>query len=132
MVCIQCGHDTKVTNSRHQKRSNQAWRRRQCRACGLIFTTEEKVDYSASWRVKASNGHLAPFWPLKLTLSLYRSLEHRPTALEDANQLAQTIMRKLPAQLGVIEQTAITQTALVALQRFDKVACTHYEAHHTP
>ena len=131
MVCIQCGQDTQVTNSRHQKRSNQVWRRRQCRVCGLVFTTEEKIDYSASWRVRDTNGQLRPFAPLKLTLSLYRSLGHRSTALEDASQLAQTIIHKLPVQLGVIEQATITQTTLVALRRFDKAACTHYEAHHS-
>ena len=69
MVCLQCGSETKVVNSRLQKRSNQVWRRRQCSSCQSIFTTQETADYSSIWLVKHSSGKLVPFSRDKLFLS---------------------------------------------------------------
>lgn len=132
MVCIHCGHETKVTNSRPQKRTNQIWRRRECLACGSVFTTEEAINYAGAWRIRDTNGHLQPFLPLKLTFSLYRSLEHRKTALTDATGLTQTIISKLRLQAtnGQIDTATISQTVQVALNRFDRAASVHYEANH--
>ncbi len=132
MVCIQCGGQTQVINSRHQKRANQVWRRRKCRQCGAIFTSEETAAYGASWAVQGSRGGLAPFSRDKLFLSLYRSCQHRPTALADASGLADTVMKKLSIAVtdGVIDRQAIIHAAQVALNRFDKAASTSYAAFH--
>jgi len=133
MVCAQCGSDTQVINSRHQRRSNQVWRRRQCLSCHLVFTTEEQVDYSGLWRVASSKASLRPFSRDKLLLSLYKSCEHRKTALADASALADTVIKKLSDQVtdGVVQKQSIVQVSLVALRRFDSVASTHYLAFHT-
>lgn len=132
MVCLLCGSDTKVTNSRPQKRLNQVWRRRECLNCGLIFTTEEATDYEASWRVKNRQGRLTPFSRDKLFLSLHKSLGHRPTAIQDAGALTDTIIRKLVTQItaGSVERITIVYAVQVSLTRFDKVASTHYAAFH--
>lgn len=131
MVCIHCNHDTKVINSRPQKRANHIWRRRQCLTCGSIFTSEELPKYELAWLVKTQAG-LQPFSRDKLFLSLHRSLQHRTTAIRDATGIADTVVYKLSEQAsaGVIESRTIIQTAHVALNRFDTVASMHYQAYH--
>src|SRR6185437_9888562 len=99
MVCLNCGAKTHVINSRLQKRSNKTWRRRQCLVCQAVFTTEETANYGAAWLVQASDGSLMPFWRDKLMLSLYQACEHRQTALKDASELADTIIKKLASQI---------------------------------
>ena len=115
-----------------QRRNNQVWRRRQCDNCGAVFTTLETTDYSAVWAVRGAKGHLTPFSRDKLFLSLYDSCEHRPTALADAAALAETIIQKLAAQAkgGVLTTHQISQTAQVALNRFDKAVSVRYAALH--
>jgi transcriptional repressor NrdR len=132
MVCIHCGHQTQVVNSRRQKRSNQVWRRRQCGQCGALFTTQETPTYAAIWTVRGKTGRLKPFSRDKLFLSLYKSCQHRPTAISDAKGLADTIMSKLPAHLvdGAVASSDVARVAEVALSRFDTAASVHYQAFH--
>lgn len=132
MVCIYCGNETHIINSRPQKRLNQVWRRRQCLICKSVFTTEEAVRYEAAWMVRVQEGHLQPFSRDKLFISLYESCEHRPTALVDAGALTDTVIKKLLSQVenGVIYRTHIIQAAQVALNRFDKAASVRYAAFH--
>lgn len=132
MVCIYCGHDTQVTNSRPQKRLNQVWRRRHCPNCSATFSTEERTVYDEVWRVKTETGALAPFRQNKLLLSLYKSLEHRTHALEDATALVNTIIGLLRTQTehGLLEATNISITASEVLNNFDKAAAVHYQAFH--
>jgi len=132
MVCIYCGGKTQVTNSRHQKQLNQVWRRRKCLQCQAMFSTHEMAAYDAAWRVQTANSALVPFNRYKLLISLYKSLEHRPTALEDATALTDTIIGMLlkSARNGLIEARIITTAAAEVLQRFDTAAAVHYQAFH--
>ena len=132
MVCIQCGSKTHVYNSRHQKRTNQIWRRRQCLTCNSAFTTEESIDYAGSWRVRYPSGALKPFVRDRLLLSLHRSCQHRKTALSDAQGLTDTVIKKLLSQTddGIIDSRIIHQISQVALNRFDKAASSHYLVFH--
>lgn len=132
MVCIHCGSDTQVINSRPQKRLNQVWRRRKCTQCGAVFTTQEVAQYAAAWLVPDRNGRPQPFNRDKLFLSLHRSLQHRPSALTDAGALTDTVIKKQTGQArgGVIPRAMLVETAQVALHRFDKAAAVHYAAFH--
>jgi transcriptional regulator NrdR family protein len=132
MVCIQCGGNTKVINSRLQKRINQVWRRRQCSTCNAIFTTEELANYALSWMVKDKNSQLNPFNRYKLFVSLNRSCSHRTNAINDASGLCLTVISRLQDQnnSGLIDSQFIKQTCQVTLNRFDKVASLHYQALH--
>jgi len=132
MVCIHCGSETQVTNSRLQKRSNQVWRRRQCLNCGAVFTTGESAQYNAAWAVSSKTGSIQPFSRDKLFLSLHNSCLHRQKALIDASALTETIIKKVSAQIldGVVDSRIIAQVAQVALNRFDKAASVHYQAFH--
>jgi transcriptional regulator NrdR family protein len=108
------------------------WRRRQCQECGATFTTEERAQYDLVWRVRTANGTVQPFSRPKLFLSLYKSCEHRKTALSDAESLTETVIAKLRPLLrdGSLERSDISRVALVALNRFDKAASVHYQAFH--
>lgn len=133
MVCIYCGGTTQVFNSRPQKRTNTVWRRRRCNTCNSVFTSEESAQYGAAWLVRRPTGALEPFSRDKLLISLHKSLGHRPTALGDASGLADTVIKKLLADArtdGTIEAAHIAQIVLVALNRFDKAAASHYQAFH--
>ena len=132
MVCVHCGHDTQVINSRLQKRSNRVWRRRRCNNCSAAFTTLESADYGAVWAVKGKNGHISPFSRDKLFLSLYHSCRHRSEALGEASNLADTVIRKLSAVVhdGSIAATDIYQLVQTALDHFDMAAGVYYAAYH--
>ena len=132
MVCIQCNSSTRVTNSRLQKRSNRVWRRRQCLKCGVIFSTEETIQYANVWLVQDSSGGYSAFSPNKLLLSLYDSCQHRPTALKDAAALVETVTNKLQSKYinGLIDSQTIARVSQVVLSRFDRAASVHYAARH--
>lgn len=131
MVCIYCRADTRVFNSRLQKRLNQIWRRRRC-SKGHAFTTQERADYSSAWRIKTLSGTLTPFSRDKLFLSLLESCKHRPAAVTDAGALADTITSGLtaPDHDGIIPVSELVRRSQVALNRFDKAASVHYQAFH--
>jgi transcriptional repressor NrdR len=131
MVCIYCGSETQVTNSRHQKRANQVWRRRKCVNCGAIFSTLEGVNTSQALSVQKKNG-LEPFSRDTLLITVYDSLRHRKTALQDATALTSTIISTLTplADNAVIDRDVIVTVTITILQRFDKPAATHYQAFH--
>lgn len=131
MVCILCGNETRVTNSRPQKRVNQIWRRRLCTSCGAIFTTEEAVKYEIAWLVDTPEG-LKSFSRDKLFLSIHRSLQHRPTAIEDTAGIIDTVLYKLNGKVsgGKIHSRTISQVVQVALNRFDMPGSVHYQAYH--
>ena len=132
MVCIHCGSETHVFNSRHQKRLNQVWRRRRCSTCGAVFSTNEIADYSAALLVRDPKGHISPLLRDKLFLSLLKSCQHRKTAITDAGGLTDTIIAKLVPQAidSALDSTIIMQTVQVALNRFDKASSVHYQAFH--
>lgn len=134
MVCIYCGSKTSVYNSRPASRVNQIWRRRKCLSCGGIFSTREAADYNAGWSVKNNQHQIEPFIKEKLFVSLLKSLEHRPRAIQEASSLTDTITNKLRVHLkdGILHSQIIIQVSEVALARFDKQACMHYQALHRP
>lgn len=131
MVCPYCKKDSQVTNSRHQKRPNSVWRRRKCVACGAIWTSVERPEYSTIWRVQVG-GHLLDFAPETLLISLYRALKHRKTADIDAKYVCDTVLQRLAAKRTAILSTElITKTSYDILRRYDKVAAALYKATHT-
>lgn len=133
MVCIHCASKTEVINSRSQKRSNSVWRRRHCKACGSVFSTEEHVDFEKSIVVQSSDGILSPFLRDKLFTSIYRSCQHRPTALQDTIGLTHTVIAKLwkLTESGQLTAATIASTTYQILKRFDQPAAVSYQAFHT-
>jgi transcriptional regulator NrdR family protein len=132
MVCIHCGSKTRVSNSRTFSRNNSVWRRRICYECGAIFTSTELADLSLELLIRNSKGKLTKFSRDKLFISIYSSCKHRNNPITDAGSLTDTISRSALKKIesGVISSKAISQTALVVLNRFDKLASSQYSAYH--
>lgn len=133
MVCIYCGSETRVTNSRPQKRSNTVWRRRFCSHCKATITSLEAVDYDRALRVRRTMS-LEPFSRDKLFLSIYDSLKHRRNAVADATALTVTIISALTRKhkYPELDRTQIIFASGTILERFDSAAAIHYRAYHKP
>jgi transcriptional regulator NrdR family protein len=136
MVCIYCRNSTRVTNSRHQKRLNQVWRRRTCLTCGSTFTSHEAISLGDGVLVHngATSSHLQPFSRSKLLISIYESCKHRTKALEDAEGLTETIISRLMQQhlqKATLDRSSIIHVTADVLQHFDSIAATMYKAYHS-
>jgi transcriptional repressor NrdR len=131
MVCIYCSKETRVTNSRLQKRSNQVWRRRQCEACKAVFTTHEAIDASNALLVDSS-GSQAPFMADVLFIDIFEAVRHRSDRYSAARELTATIMQKLLKlpEKPVFTPKKISKTTAEVLKRFDKRAYLRYSADH--
>lgn len=134
MVCIYCDSNAKtaVVNSRSSPTSRSTWRRRQCKQCGSILTTRENIDLENSLRVTSSNG-LQPFLRDRLFLDVYQSVSHRKSALTDARELTDTIIRALIPlnSKGILETSTIIKTTSETLARFDPAAKVYYDARYS-
>jgi len=141
MVCIYCQADTKVVNSRLQRRANQVWRRRQCLDCKSVFSSIEAVDLSLALSFRTSQNSsvkhpvktaIEPFQRDVLFTSILESCKHRKTAISDATALTSTILSRLRPHMkgAVIDRDQLVTTAQQILKRFDKAASVHYSAYH--
>jgi transcriptional repressor NrdR len=135
MVCIYCGHETQVTNSRPRSRQPSVWRRRECLECRAQFSTGELPDYASSFVVRQLDGSLTPFERDELFLSLYRSLGHRPAdALVAGSALTATVIAKVLRSRdhgdSAIAVNTIAAKAYQTLYRFDPLAAAQYKAYH--
>lgn len=131
MVCIYCGGQTKVTNSRLQRRNNQVWRRRRCLACQSVFTTHEVIELQSALSVD-KNGQNEPFEPGLLLNELVSALAHRKDVYMASGELLGTIVRKLLSlpQKPLYKPADISKTAAEVLKRFDRRAYLRYLADH--
>jgi transcriptional repressor NrdR len=131
MVCIYCGGDTKVTNSRLQKRNNQVWRRRQCLSCESVFTTHEQIELQSALSV-TRNGRTEAFQPGLLLNELVISLSHRKDVYTASEELLGAIVRKLLTlpQKPLFKTSDISKITGDILKRFDRRAYLRYTADH--
>lgn len=128
MVCIYCSGDSKVTNSRLQKRSNSVWRRRKCLLCGAVWTSVEATEARSAYRVSKGNS-VHDFTPELLLISLYEALRHRKTAVTDAAALCDTVIQQLQKKRrATIYSADIKKTSHAVLLHFDKTAAAVYLA----
>lgn len=132
MVCIYCGGETQVVNSRHQKKSNQVWRRRRCVACFGVFTSYETADLASSLVYKRDLTHIEPFQRDRLFISIYEACRHRQTAQTDARALTDTILARLQGKTAdaSVERRQLVSVSSEVLKRFDKAAYSAYLAYH--
>ncbi len=131
MVCIYCGSETKVVNSRLQKRNNQVWRRRQCPHCQSVVTTHEQIELQSALSVE-KNGRPEPFMPGLLLNELVSALSHRKDVHMASEELLGAVVRKLLAlpQKPLFQPFDISKTTAAILKRFDRRAYLHYLADH--
>ena len=131
MKCVYCGSETAVINSRKQKRNNQVWRRRQCKACGAIFTSHEALDLSSALMV-ASSGSTKPFLTDMLFTEVLLALQDRKDCYKAAREVTSTVIGQLlkpPAEL-IIDAQQISKATAKVLKRLDKRAHLRYLAEH--
>lgn len=133
MICIKCSADTKVINSRPHKKTPSVWRRRQCTACGTIFTTSEVVaDVAYLFQVVSPAGK-ASFSLPRLMLSIVPCLEHRVGAqvADESYWLTQTVAQSIQATAtDSIDVIAIAEETYNVLSHFDATAGITYGARH--
>jgi transcriptional repressor NrdR len=131
MVCVYCGGEMKVTNSRLQKRNNQVWRRRQCLVCGAVFTTHEVLELESALKVDW-NGHFIGFQRDILLNELHHALQDKKDVYIASQELLSTIVRELlqQPQKPVFKKTDISSVTASVLKRFDRQAYLRYVADH--
>lgn len=129
MVCIYCGHKTKVTNSRPQKADNQTWRRVECKSCRATVTTLESIVLNDALRVEKRNNHYEPFSRDKLYISIYKAVDHLDNPAITATHLTATILRHLIKAKPldpIINSRQIGIAAAQVLKRFNAAASVRY------
>ena len=133
MVCIYCNGLTSVSNSRSSKNDVSIWRRRQCKDCSAVFTTNEVPDLDRAIVVEATDGSYEPFSFDKLYQSILESCKHRKSPLVDARSLTKTILRLSFSKPnnGSIPKSTVVSNCIKVLNNFDKVAATYYRAYYS-
>jgi transcriptional repressor NrdR len=131
MICLYCNGSTQVVNSRPQHKATQVWRRRKCEECGRLFSTNERIDLSKALMIRKSETEVEPFVREKLLLSIYRSVGHRKTAINDSTAITDTICSKLikSSTSPIIEVEYLVKLVTNTLNTFDKPAGVHYKAY---
>ena len=130
MYCPFCNaDDTKVIDSRLVADGHQVRRRRECLACHERFTTFEAAELVMP-RIIKRDGSREPFNEDKLRCGLLRSLEKRPVATEQIEQLINKIKSHLRATgerevasnlLGNLIMDELVKVDKVAYVRFASV-----------
>lgn len=83
--------------------------------------------------VRKNSGSLEPFFSNKLFISLYKSIDHRKNAQNEAYVLMQTICAQLlPAMNKELSSSIIAEHTITALKHFDPVGAVKYQSTQTP
>jgi transcriptional regulator NrdR family protein len=129
MVCIYCGKNTKIINSRAVKKTNKTWRRHRCLSCHSVFTTEEKCQFSSSLLFKSQNHPIEPFCQEKLYLSVYQAIDYLDQPAITASHLTETIINHLlknKPRDPLISASEVKIAATLILKRFNPAAAIRY------
>lgn len=135
MVCVYCGSDTEVVNSRPKKLDNAVWRRRLCVKCSAVLTTFEKYDLRTAFMVKKRSGALQSFQRDKLLISIARSIDHKNNSSQAASSLAENVLRNLLKNKPVdkiITSSDISNVTSLALKRYDPSSSIKYLSFQRP
>jgi transcriptional repressor NrdR len=119
--CPSCGaDDDKVVDSRPTPDGTAIRRRRECRACGLRFTTFERAELPALVVAKRS-GVVAPFSRQKVHDGMARAANGRipADALEQAAAAVERVLRGLGTTQVTSEQVGLA--VLSQLHELDEV-----------
>ena len=125
MRCPSCEYSiSKVTNSREAEGSIR--RRRECRRCGVRFTTYERIQSSALIICK-QDGRREEFNSEKLISGLRKACAKRPIPSRTVEKMAEEIESDLNnIGLGEISSTNIGEMVMERLSKLDRVAYIRY------
>lgn len=76
---------------------------------------------------------MSPFLRDKLFTSIYKSVQHRPSSLDDAIGLTNTVISSVHKDIqdGSLSAHDLATSTLTVLKRFDQPAAISYQAFHT-
>lgn len=125
MRCPYCGSfDDKVTESRTMANGESIRRRRECLACGLRFTSYERIEEKPFMVVKR-DGRRQPFDITKIAKGIERAVEKRPVATGLKEQIVNEIEDEAYTtgkQNREISTSVLGELVLKRLYSVDKVA----------
>ena len=121
MQCPYCnGVDSKVTDSRSAEDSIR--RRRECAACGLRFTTYERIE-AAQLHVIKRDGQKQEFDRSKLLSSILIACAKRPIPSRTIDRIVQDVERQLHSfGRPEVPTVAIGEMVMEHLRRLDWIA----------
>ncbi len=133
MRCLQCNSkNVEIGNSR--KYPSTVWRRRICRDCDFIFTTNERTDISKLLRIQESvrKKQSHPYSRGRLLQGLYEALSHKIDDLDAPLFLLATIEEALVKHSAkssfIITSQKLHEIAAEILARYDSLAALNYKA----
>ncbi len=131
MLCVYCGGDTGVINSRTQKRANQVWRRRRCTVCKAVFTSIEAVELSNTLTV-VSGDSTAPLVPERIYVDILHALKDRSDPYIASRELTNTVIKRLLTlpEKPTFRPEQISRAVATVLRRFDARAYLRFVAEH--
>lgn len=124
MRCPYCGQgDSRVLETRLADDGYSIRRRRECQGCQNRFTTFEKLDDLPLLVVK-KDGRREPFDQHKILNGLLKACEKRPVSLEQLENVAAEIERKLKSESlkREISSVEIGEMVMERLKEIDEVA----------
>lgn len=123
MQCPKCHYNgSRVVDSRPIDDNNSIRRRRECESCHHRFTTFERIEQSPLLVIK-KNGTREEFSREKLLRGLVRSCEKRPIALEQLEDLVNTVETEIRSQgENEISSLEIGKYVMDELVKIDDVA----------
>lgn len=125
MKCPYCGSmEDKVIDSRTLANGEAIRRRRECLACGLRFTSYERIEEKPLMVIKR-DGRREPFERQKIERGLVRALEKRPVSQMSIENLINEIEDEAAERAKAtneISSEELGQMVLHKLYALDKVA----------
>lgn len=123
MYCPFCNaNDTKVTDSRLMRETNQIRRRRECVICKERFTTHETAELALPCIIKR-DGRRDVFNEEKLRAGMLRAFEKRPVSLEKIeNAISQIISQARASGEREITSQQIGEWVMEKLRSLDQVS----------
>lgn len=120
MHCPFCRHeDTNVVETRVVNDGYSIRRRRDCKQCGMRFTTLESYELY----VEKSSGHTEPFDRSKVINGVRKACQGRPVTEDSLQLLGQRVEEKLRASgKSQVTSTEVGKTILEPLKDLDEVA----------
>lgn len=129
MKCPYCNGSTKVTNSRSHNNDLAVWRRRQCKNCSAIWSTDEELVLSTTHNVIGLDNSIQPFIRDKLFVSILDSLSHLSDSQQTATELTSTIIdHTIAMNSALVKLEDLKSNVFSVLNNFDKTAASVYKA----
>ena len=125
MWCPYCGHaDSKVTNSREAESGIR--RRRECRKCGVRFTTYERIQ-STALVVSKQDNRREEFNREKLVTGIRKACAKRPISSRTIEKMVEDIEAELQhLGQGEVPTSVIGEMVMERLRKVDRVAYIRY------